>query len=81
MERDGADATVEPVVEIPKGSRNKYEVDHATGIIRLDRVLLASVHYPSDYGFIPRTRAADGEPLDVLILVLPDEASTWHFSP
>jgi len=69
MERDGAGATVEAVVEIPKGSRNKYEVDHATGIIRLDRVLFASIHYPTDYGFIPGTRAADGDPLDVLILV------------
>jgi inorganic pyrophosphatase len=48
MERDGAGATVEAVVEIPKGSRNKYEVDHATGIIRLDRVLFASIHYPTD---------------------------------
>jgi len=60
---------VEAVVETPKGSRNKYEVDHATGIIRLDRVLFASIHYPTDYGFIPGTRAADGDPLDVLILV------------
>jgi inorganic pyrophosphatase len=60
---------VEAVVEIPKGSRNKYEVDHATGIIRLDRVLFASIHYPTDYGFIPGTQTGDGDPLDVLILV------------
>ena len=60
---------VEVVVEIPKGSRNKYEVDHTTGSIRLDRVLFSSVHYPTDYGFIPGTRAADGDPLDVLIIV------------
>jgi inorganic pyrophosphatase len=69
MARDGAGATVEAVVEIPKGSRNKYEVDHATGIIRLDRVLFASIHYPTDYGFIPGTEAGNGDPLDVLILV------------
>jgi inorganic pyrophosphatase len=69
MERDWAGPTVEAVVEIPKGSRNKYEMDHATGIIRLDRILFASIHYPTDYGFIPGTRAADGAPLDVLILV------------
>src|SRR5262245_56392263 len=69
MTRDRAGAAVEAVVEIPKGSRNKYEVDHATGIMRLDRVLFPSLHYPTDYGFIPGTQAADGDPLDVLILV------------
>jgi inorganic pyrophosphatase len=69
MAPDGAGATVEAVVEIPKGSRNKYEVDHATGIIRLDRVLFASIHYPTDYGFIPGTQMGDGDPLDVFILV------------
>jgi inorganic pyrophosphatase len=62
-------ATVEAVVEIPKGSRNKYEFDHATGTMRLDRVLFSSVHYPTDYGFILGTQTADGDPLDVLILV------------
>lgn len=56
------------VVEIPKGSRNKYEIDLATGRIKLDRVLYSSVHYPTDYGFVPGTRAADGDPLDVLII-------------
>ena len=56
------------LVEIPKGSRNKYEYDHTTGNIYLDRVLYSSVHYPGDYGFIPGTLAADGDPLDVLIL-------------
>jgi inorganic pyrophosphatase len=69
MARDGAGATVEAVVEIPKGSRNKCEVDHATGTIRLDRVLFAPIHYPTDYGFIPGTQAADEYPIDVLILV------------
>jgi inorganic pyrophosphatase len=61
--------TVDAIVEIPRGSRNKYEFDPATGSIRLDRVLFSSVHYPGDYGFIPGTRGADGDPLDVLILV------------
>ncbi len=60
---------VEAVVEIPRGSRNKYEMDHSTGSIRLDRVLFSSVHYPTDYGFIPNTKGADGDPLDALILV------------
>jgi len=60
---------VEAIVEIPRGSRNKYEFDPATGAIHLDRVLFSSVHYPGDYGFIPGTRGADGDPLDVLILV------------
>ena len=60
---------IEAVIEIPKGSRNKYEYDHASGAIRLDRVLFSSVHYPADYGFVPGTEAADGDPLDVLVLV------------
>ena len=60
---------VEAVVEIPSGSRNKYEMDHKTGVVRLDRVLFSSVHYPTDYGYIPHTKAADGDELDVLILV------------
>ena len=61
--------TIEALVEIPRGSRNKYELDHQSGVIFLDRVLFSSVHYPTDYGFIPGTRAADGDPLDVLIIV------------
>jgi inorganic pyrophosphatase len=60
---------VEAVIEIPRGSRNKYEIDHATGVVRLDRVLYSSVHYPTDYGFIPDTHADDGDPLDILVLV------------
>ena len=59
----------EAIVEIPRGSRNKYELDHKTGAIRLDRVLFSSVHYPTDYGFIPGTKSADGDPLDVLIII------------
>ena len=60
---------VEVVIEIPKGSRNKYEFDKKTGKIVFDRMLFSSVHYPSDYGFIPNTLALDGDPLDVLVLV------------
>ena len=56
-------------VEIPRGSRNKYEYDEATATFRLDRVLYSSVHYPTDYGFIPDTLAPDGDHLDVLVLV------------
>jgi inorganic pyrophosphatase len=57
------------VIEIPKGQRNKYEMDHATGRIRLDRMLFTSTRYPSDYGFIEDTLADDGDPLDALVLV------------
>ncbi len=64
-----ADSTVPVVVEIPKGSRNKYEYDHDHHWIRLDRVLHSSVHYPTDYGFVPGTLAADGDPLDALVLM------------
>jgi inorganic pyrophosphatase len=56
------------VIEIPKGSKNKYELDKETGLLRLDRVLYSAVYYPSDYGFIPRTYCDDGDPLDVLVL-------------
>jgi inorganic pyrophosphatase len=63
-----ADA-VRVIVEIPKGSRNKYEMDHETGRIRLDRTLFASVHYPADYGFIDGTLGEDTDPLDALVLV------------
>lgn len=60
---------VNVVVEIPKGSRNKYEYDQNNHIFKLDRVLLSSVHFPGDYGFIPQTLGGDGDPLDALILV------------
>ena len=56
------------VVEIPKGSKKKYELDKETGLIILDRVLHTSTHYPANYGFIPRTYGDDGDPLDVLVL-------------
>lgn len=60
---------VRAFVEIPRGSRNKYEYDDATKTFRLDRVLYSSVHYPTDYGFIPDTLAEDGDHLDILVLV------------
>jgi inorganic pyrophosphatase len=56
------------VIEIPKGSKNKYELDKETGLLKLDRVLYSAVYYPADYGFIPRTFCDDGDPLDVLVL-------------
>ena len=56
------------IIEIPKGSKNKYELDKETGLLRLDRVLYSAVHYPADYGFIPRTFCDDGDPLDALVL-------------
>jgi inorganic pyrophosphatase len=59
---------VEAVIEIPRGSRNKYEYDHRRGIFRLDRVLYSPVHYPTDYGFIDGTLSGDGDPLDILML-------------
>jgi inorganic pyrophosphatase len=60
---------VHAIVEIPKGRRSKFEVDKRTGLIRLDRFLYSSNHYPGDYGFIPQTLADDGDALDVLVMV------------
>lgn len=60
---------VTAIVEIPAGSRNKYELDKETGHFKLDRVLYSAVHYPGDYGFIPRTLHEDGDPLDVLVKI------------
>jgi inorganic pyrophosphatase len=56
-------------IEIPKGQRNKYEMDHETGRIRLDRMLFTSTRYPADYGFVEGTLALDGDPLDALVLL------------
>ncbi len=61
--------TVPVMIEIPKGSRNKYEYDKKKKVFRFDRMLFSAVHYPSDYGFIPDTLAEDGDPLDALVLV------------
>jgi inorganic pyrophosphatase len=56
------------VIEIPKGSKVKYELDKTTGLLKVDRVLFSAVHYPANYGFLPRTYCDDGDPLDVLVL-------------
>ncbi len=61
--------SVTVMIEIPKGSRNKYEYDKEKRVLRFDRMLFSAVHYPSDYGFIPDTLAQDGDPLDALVLV------------
>lgn len=57
------------IIEIPKGSRNKYEMDHHSGAIWLDRMLFTATQYPADYGFVPETLADDGDPLDVMVLL------------
>jgi inorganic pyrophosphatase len=56
------------IIEVPMGSKNKYELDKDTGLLRLDRVLFSAVHYPANYGFVPRTYCDDGDPLDALVL-------------
>ncbi len=61
--------TFNTVIEIPRGSTNKYEVDQETGLITLDRVLFSPLFYPFDYGYIPQTHYLDGDPLDVLVLI------------
>ena len=63
------DTYVPTVIEIPRGSHLKYEVDKPTGLLKLDRVLYSAVFYPANYGFIPRTHADDGDPLDILVLM------------
>ena len=67
----GPDApeTFNVLIEIPKGSKVKYELDKETGLLMVDRILYASIHYPANYGFIPRTLGDDGDPLDVLVLM------------
>lgn len=61
--------TVYAVIEVPKGSRNKYEYSKAAGVIKLDRVLYSPLHYPGDYGFIPQSYFEDGDPMDVLVMM------------
>ncbi|MBL7730453.1 MAG: inorganic diphosphatase [Chitinophagaceae bacterium] len=63
-----APATVKGLIEIPQGSRSKYEVDKTTGLLKLDRVIYSSFQYPINYGFIPQTLGKDGDPLDILVL-------------
>jgi inorganic pyrophosphatase len=60
---------IEAIIEIPQGSRNKYEIDHETGAVWLDRHLFTAMRYPADYGFVPDTLAEDGDPLDVLVIL------------
>lgn len=65
---DDAPEIVTVIVEVPKGSKNKYELDKKSGLLKLDRVLYSSVHYPANYGFIPQSYCEDHDPLDVLVL-------------
>ena len=65
---DKAPDQVNALIEIPQGSRSKYEVDKFTGLLRLDRVIYSSFQYPVNYGFIPQTLGQDGDPLDILVL-------------
>jgi inorganic pyrophosphatase len=64
---DGLSRPFQCVIEIPQGSKSKYELDKETGMLRLDRVLYSAVHYPANYGFLPRTYCDDGDPLDILV--------------
>ncbi len=66
----GSDAPVyiKSIIEIPKGSKGKYELDKVSGLLRLDRVLFSAVHYPANYGFIPQTYCDDHDPLDILVI-------------
>ena len=65
---DNAPQVVNGLIEIPQGSRTKYEVDKKTGLLRLDRIIYSSFHYPINYGFIPQTLGLDGDPLDILVM-------------
>ncbi|MFN8406853.1 MAG: inorganic diphosphatase [Sphingobacteriaceae bacterium] len=65
---DHTPSTVNAIIEIPKGSKAKYEIDKESGLIKLDRVLFSSVMYPANYGFIPKTYCDDKDPLDILVL-------------
>lgn len=69
MKKDNDLFTLDVIVEIPKGSRNKYEYDYEKKMIRYDRMIFSSMFYPSDYGFFPETLAEDGDALDALVLV------------
>ena len=65
---DEAPEVVNAIIEIPSGSKGKFELDKATGLLKLDRVLFSAVHYPANYGFIPRTYCEDKDPLDILVI-------------
>ena len=68
LDERSVERSIPVIVEVPKGSKNKYELDKETGLLRLDRVLYSAVYYPANYGFIPRTFCEDGDPLDALVL-------------
>lgn len=68
LDEESVERSFPVIVEVPTGSKNKYELDKETGLLRLDRVLFSAVHYPANYGFIPRTFCDDGDPLDALVL-------------
>lgn len=68
LDEDQLDAVFPVVIEVPMGSKNKYELDKESGLLKLDRVLFSAVHYPANYGFIPRSFCDDGDPLDVLVI-------------
>lgn len=65
---DKAPHVVNGLIEIPQGSRTKYEIDKKTGLLKLDRIIYSSFHYPINYGFIPQTLGLDGDPLDILVM-------------
>lgn len=65
---DNAPQVVNGLIEIPQGSKTKYEIDKATGLLKLDRIIYSSFHYPINYGFIPQTLGKDGDPLDILVM-------------
>jgi inorganic pyrophosphatase len=65
---EDAPKVVQAIIEIPSASKAKYEMDKETGLIKLDRVLFSAVHYPANYGFIPKTYCDDGDPLDILVI-------------
>ena len=65
---DNAPQVVNGLIEIPQGSKTKYEIDKKTGLLKLDRIIYSSFHYPINYGFIPQTLGKDGDPLDILVL-------------
>jgi inorganic pyrophosphatase len=69
MRTTPGDGCIFVVIEIPRGSRNKYEIDHHTGRVHLDRRLFTATTYPADYGFVPETLGGDGDPLDALVLL------------
>ncbi len=69
MSKEPSEGCVFVVIEIPRGSRNKYEIDHEDGRVYLDRRLFTATTYPADYGFVPDTLAGDGDPLDALVLL------------